>query len=424
MVVLHASKTPGSAMRATSVLTKLLAIEHTRVRAFTLTESSMILTVAPTTRVPRCGACWRKCLHVHDRRRRRWRHLDVMGVECLLEAEVRRVRCPRCGVTTEMVPWAAHDSGFTRAFEMMLAFLAQRMDKTSVCRTMRVAWETVGRVALRVKERMTIEDPLDGLRHIAIDELSYRRHHKYITIVIDERGRVVWAEPGHTKETLGKFFDELGQKRAAELETVSVDLSPTFTAVLKERCPNAVIVYDRFHVQRLAHDALDTVRREQVRAAVGEDARAIKRTRWPLQKNPWNLTDVEIGKLSDVQRTNRLLYRAYLLKETLAAVLDRRQVNIAREKLIDWIAWANRSRLAPFRRVAKTIKAHIDGILAYVSTGLSNARAEARIGTVRTITKRSFGFHSPYSLIGLIMLCCSGLTLAPPFHGPVLPPKR
>lgn len=411
-------------MRATSVLTKLLAIEKTRVVAFAFEPDAVVLVVKPRTRRPRCGTCWRKCEHVHDRRRRRWRHLDVMGVECWLEAEVRRVRCPRCGVTTEMLPWAAHGSGFTRDFEMTLAFLAQRMDKTAVTRLMRVAWESVGRVAGRVAERLRVGDPLDGLRHIAIDELSYRRHHNYITIVINERGHVVWAAPGRSAATLGKFFDELGQERAAALETVSVDLSPAFTSAIKERSPSATIVYDRFHVQRLAHDALDSVRREQVRNTVGSSAKAIKRTRWALQKNPWNLSAIDLGKLADVQRTNALLYRAYLLKETLAAILDRRQVHVARDKLLDWISWANRSRLAPFRRVAGTIKRHIDGILAYVSTGLSNARAEAIIGTVRTITKRSFGFHSPYSLIGLITLCCSGLALAPAFHGPVLPPKR
>ena len=411
-------------MRATSLLTKLLGIEKTRVIAFALESDKILLTVKPRTRRPRCGTCWRKCAHVHDRRRRRWRHLDVMGVECWLDAEVRRVRCPRCGVTTEMTPWAAHGSGFTRDFEMTLAFLAQRMDKTAVTRLMRVAWETVGRVAGRVVERLRIGDPLDGLRHIAIDELSYRRHHNYVTIVINQHGHVVWAAPGRSADTLRKFFDELGQERAAALETVSVDLSPAFTSAIEERVPHATIVYDRFHVQRLAHNALDSVRREQVRNAVGPSAKAIKHTRWALQKNPWNLSAIDVGKLADVQRTNALLYRAYLLKETLAAILDRRQVHVARDKLLDWIGWANRSKLAPFRRVAKTIKLHIDGILAYVRTGLSNARAEAMIGTVRTITKRSFGFHSAYSLIGLIMLCCSGLALEPAFHGPVLPPKR
>ena len=411
-------------MRATSILTKLLAIEHTRVIGFELEDDAVVLVVKSRKKVPRCGGCWRKCRQVHDRRHRRWRHLDVMGVECWLAGEVRRVRCPRCGVTTEMVPWAAPDSGFTRDFETTLAFLAQRMDKTTVCKMMRVAWETVGRVAARVVARMRVGDPLDGLRHIAIDELSYKRHHHYVTIVINELGNVVWAAPGRSADTLHAFFDELGQERAAALDTVSVDLSPAFTSAVKERCPEATIVYDRFHVQRLAHDALDKIRREQVREAVGDDAKAIKRTRWALQKNPWNLSAIDTAKLAEVQRTNRPLYRAYLLKETLAAILDRRQVHVARDKLLDWIDWATRSRLPPFRTVARTIRKHLEGILAYVSTGLSNARAEARIGTVRAITKRSFGFHDPYSLIGLIMLCCSGLALSPAFHGPVLPPRR
>ena len=412
-------------MRATSILTKLLAIEHTRVIGFELEEDAVVLVVKSRKKVPRCGGCWRKCRHVHDRRHRRWRHLDVMGIECWLAGEVRRVRCPRCGVTTEMVPWATPDSGFTRDFETTLAFLAQRMDKTTVCKTMRVAWETVGRVAARVVERMRINDPLDDLRHIAIDELSYKRHHHYITIVINERGDVVWAAPGRSADTLRKFFDELGKTRTAALETVSVDLSPAFTSALKEQCPNATIVYDRFHVQRLAHDALDRVRREQVRASTSTTrGSAIKRTRWALHKNPWNLSALDTAKLVSVQRTNKTLYRAYLLKETLAAILDRAQINVARGKLLEWIDWARRSRLKPFVRVARTIQQHIEGVLAYVRTGLSNARAEARIGTVRSITKRSFGFHHAYSLIGLIMLCCSGLTLAPAFHGPVLPPKR
>jgi len=135
------------------------------------------------------------------------------------------------------------------------------------------------------------------------------------------------------------------------------------------------------------------------------------------------MSDVDDGKLRDVQRTNRPLYRAYLLKETLAAILDGAQVNVARDKLLDWIAWAQRSRLQPFRKAAKTIQKHIEGIVAYVQTGLSNGRSEGMNGKVRTITRRSFGLHSPWSLIGLVMLCCSGILLKPVFRYPALPPN-
>ena len=155
------------------------------------------------------------------------------------------------------------------------------------------------------------------------------------------------------------------------------------------------------------------MRRQQWRAADADDKDAIKGTRFVLQKNPWNLSDVEQGKLTDVQRTNRPLYRAYLLKETLARILDGGQVNVARDKLLDWIAWATRSRLPPFRRVARTIKKHIEGIVAYCATGLNSGRSEGLNGKIRTITRRSFGFHSATSLIALITLCCGRIVLSP-----------
>jgi transposase len=409
-------------MRTTSVLTKLLGIEQTRVSAVRFETSGLILTVKPTTRRAHCGGCLRRCRRVHDRRRRQWRHLDMAGMECHLEAVVRRVKCTRCGVTTELVPWAEHASGFTRDFETTLAYLAQHADQTTVCTTMRVAWTTVGRVASRVVERELREDPLEGLTRIGIDELSYRRHHEYITIITDHvRGRVVWAAPGKNADTVRGFFATLGKERAERIEAVTIDMSQAYATAVREACPNAAIIYDRFHVQRLAHDALDRVRREQWRAADVDDKRAIKGTRFALQKRAWNMSDVDEGKLRDVQRTNRPLYRAYLLKETLAAILDGGQVNVARDRLLEWVAWAQRSKLAPFRRAAKTIKHHIEGIVAYVQTGLSNARSEGMNGKVRTITRRSFGLHSAWSLIGLVMLCCSGIVLRPILRRPALP---
>jgi transposase len=409
-------------MRMTSVLTKLLGIEQTRVSAVRFVPSGLVLMVKPTTRRAHCGGCMRRCGRVHDRRRRRWRHLDMAGMECQLEAVVRRLKCPQCGVTTELVPWAEHASGFTRDFETTLAYLAQRADQTTVCMTMRVAWPTVGRVASRVVERERREDPLEGLTCIGIDELSYRRHHEYITIITDHvRGRVVWAAPGKNANTVRGFFETLGKERSDRIEAVTIDMSEAYATAVREACPNAKIIYDRFHVQRLAHDALDKVRREQWRAADVENKTAIKGTRFALQRRPWNMSDVDDGKLRDVQRTNRPLYRAYLLKETLAAILDGAQVNVARDKLLDWIGWAQRSRLQPFRKAAKTIQKHIEGIVAYVQTGLSNGRSEGMNGKVRTITRRSFGLHSPWSLIGLVMLCCSGILLKPVVHRPTLP---
>lgn len=408
-------------MRVTTLLRVLLGLKQTRVIGFRFRETSLVVAIRPTKRSSFCSGCGRRAPR-YDRRPREWRHLDICGgllVE--LEYDLWRVNCARCGVTTEMVPWADAGSGFTRPFEDVVAFLAQRADKTTVSTMMRVAWKTVGRIIERVIARIGPRDRLAGLRNIGIDELSYRRHHEYLTVVTDQdTGRVVWAAPTKSTKTACAFFEALGPERTAQIETITIDMSLPYKRAVAKSAPHARLIYDRFHVQRLAHNALDKVRRQQWRHAEPEEKTAIKGTRFALQKNPWNLTQPEHEKLSAVQHSNKRLYRAYLLKETLRDILDGRQVNVARAKLREWMAWATRSRLAPFQKLAQTIKDHAEGILAYIATGLSNGRAEGLNGKIRTITRRAFGFHGPWSLIALIFLCCSRIVVPLPHHVPEL----
>jgi transposase len=316
----------------------------------------------------------------------------------------------------EHVPWAEPGARFTLPMEEHVAYHAQRTDRTTAMQLLRVAWRTVGSIVRRVvgRHRDRTGDPLEGLRFIGVDELSYRRHHEYITTVVDhERGVVVWAGEGKSAETLNAFFKALGPERTAKLEAVTIDMSGAYIKAVTEASPQARIIFDRFHVQRLAHDALDEVRREEVREAAPEDKQALKRTRWALQKNPWNLRDFERQKLSLLQLANKRIYRAYLLKEALLAVLDRRQVNVAEEKLGEWVSWARHSKLKPFVKLACTIDKHRKGILAYVQMRLTNAVVEGLNGKARTITRRSFGFHSPASLIAMLFLCCGGIEAHP-----------
>jgi len=249
-------------MRAASLLKTLLQLNQTRILDVAFDEEGLVATVCPTTRVPRCGSCGCKARRVYDCRQRDWRHLDLGGMMLRLRYAVRRVRCRLCRITTERVPWAQHDSGFTTAFEDHTAWLAQRADRTTVSTLLRIAWRTVGRIIGRVADRLRPDDRLDGLTHIGVDELSYRRHHEYVTVVVDhQRGEVVWAHPGKNADTLKIFFAELGVERTAQLEAVTIDMSAAYIKAITEASPNAQIIFDRFHVQRLAHDALDEVRR-------------------------------------------------------------------------------------------------------------------------------------------------------------------
>jgi transposase len=281
---------------------------------------------------------------------------------------------------------------------------------------MRIGWRTVGRIIDRVvaREEARGPDPLDGLRFIGVDELSYRKHHKYITIVTDQvSGRVIWAAEGKNAETLDGFFAQLGPERCAALEGVTLDLSAAFIKAVREGAPQAKLIFDRFHVQKLVHEALDEVRRELARTADKEEKKALKGTRYALHKRDWNLTPLDRGKLADVEAFNKPLYRGYILKEMLVAALDRRQPNVARAKIIQWLDSARDSGLAPFRKAARTIGKHIDGITEYIRTGLSNGRSEGLNGKARTLTRRAYGFHSSASLISLLFLCCGGIHLNP-----------
>ena len=417
------SFTQHPALRSTTLLRTVLAIQSLLVRGSGFDDFGLVVDVAPAWRIPRCGDCGGIARSVHDQRERFWRHLDGAGMFVKLRYAIRRVHCPACaGVKTEQVPWASPGCNFTHAFEERVAFLAQQSSKTAVSKLMRVTWRTVGGIISRVVGRHLDagEDRLEGLRHIGIDELSYRKHHQYVTVVIDhERGVVVWSQRGKSADTLRAFFEDLGPERCKLIESATIDMSAAYISAVGEMIPDAKMIFDRFHVQRLVQNALDETRRDEVREAPDtEGKRALKHTRWCLLKSPWNLTEAESKGLEGLEEANKSLYRGYLLKESFAGILDRRQIYVAQEMLTAWVKDAKCSGLAHFERVAGTIERHMDGILEYVRTRFSNGRTEGLNGKIRTITRRSFGFHSATALISMIFLCCGGVHVTPAFSRP------
>lgn len=407
-------------MRVTTVVRRLIGVMSLLVQSVAFESSGLVLAVSPRWRRPRCGGCERRAPGYDRSAPRRWRHLGLGRLRIWLEYAPRRVRCRRCGVRTEQVPWARAGSRFTEDFEELVAYLAQVTDQTRVTELMGISWTTVGAIVERVVARRLDPARLDGLRRIGVDEFSYRKRHRYLTTVVDhDRRRVVWAAAGRSAETLGAFFEALGEERCAKLECVTMDMATGYIKAVEERLPGVQIVFDRFHVQRLASDALDTVRREQLREIRGSEAgQELFRSRFALLKNPWNLTRKERQKLSDVQRTNAPLYRAYLLKETLAQALDYKQPARAERALREWLAWASRSKLPSFVKAARTIRKHFDRILAYVRERLTNGIVEGFNNKLRMIARRAYGFHSPPPLIAMLFLCCGGITLDPPLPAP------
>jgi transposase len=404
-------------VRVTTAFNRLLALPGARVIDVAFAPAGVIVRVALRRRRAACSGCGQVYRGTHDAAVRRWRHLDVGGQRCFVDYRLRRVRCRDCGVRVEAVPWARTGARHTRDFEDLVAFLAQQMAKTPICKLLRVGWDTVGAIVARVVSDVLDERRLAGLVLIGVDEISYRRGQRYLTLVGDHAtSTIVWCRPGRNAATLQAFFDELGDRKHS-IRAVSIDMNGSYEKAIRASVPDADVCFDPFHVIRLAGDAVDAVRRAEWNAhgkSKTTAGRWVKHARWSLLKAPERQTIPQLARLGEVAQTNRRLYRAFLLYHELRLLYRLDDPALAPAHLKAWLAWASRSRLKPFVRLARTLRARRDGILAAIRLGLSNSRLEALNSKVRLISHRSFGFHGPTPLIALIYLCCGGIHPALP----------
>jgi transposase len=404
-------------VRRRSVWKKLFGLRRAVVEDVELEEDgSLVVAVRPAAReCDRCPHCRRRCPgYDWGEGRRRWRALDLGTTFAYLEAEAPRVSCKRHGVLVAAVPWARHDSNFTRSFEDQVSWLAVQTSKTAVSQLMRIAWRTVGWICERVMAEETAKrDLFAGLKRIGVDEISIRKGQRYLTVVVDhDSGRLVWAAPGRDRKTVEQFLELLGRERCQQIKLVSCDMASWITGPVSQRCPNASVCYDPFHLVQLATDALDEIRREVWNEARRQGqqqlARELKGARFALWKNPANLTERQKLKLARVQKLNQRLYRAYLISQQLREIY-RVPLEHAIILLDGWLRWARRCRLEPFDKLAHTITQQRSGIEAAIRHGLSNARVEQVNTQLRLITRRAYGFHSPHAVIALAMLSLGGL---------------
>jgi len=303
------------------------------------------------------------------------------------------------------------------------------MSRSAVVDLLRIAWRTVGSIVTRVSADIEATvDRLEGLRRIGIDEISYKRHHRYLTVVVDhDTGRLVWAAAGRDEATLGRFFDDLGPERAAALTHVSADMADWIARVVDRRAPNAIRCGDPFHIVAWALDALDVERRRAWNQAKGRrhtdqagrqnrslgPSRELKRSRFALWKNPENLTRNQFDQLLWIAATDPRLWRAYRLKEALRQAFKIKG-EAGKESLEEWINWARDSAMPSFVRLSERIERHRDAIHATFDSGLSNGLVESTNTKIRLLTRVAYGFHGPKPLIALAMLSLGA-------HPPTLP---
>ncbi len=375
-------------------------------------ERDVEVTLRPRARLLRCP-CGILAEAFYDRRRRRWRHLDLGRHRLWLVYEIRRVDCPECGIRTEELPWARPGARHTRDFEDVVVWLAQRTDRTSVATLMRCGWETVTAIINRCVAELLDTRRLDALYRIGVDEVCYRHPHKYLTIIGNhDTGTVVDIQPGRSDASLSNFYQSQPDSARAEIQAVSMDVSKAYTEATRKHVPQAQICYDPFHIMQWANRALDRVYAE---AATGRDRAAMtsaqwRTTRWALRTGENKLTDDKRALVNQIARTNRHIGRAWTLKEQLRDLYRiQHPPGGARQHLHRWITAAKRSRINAFVALAKRLHVYFDAVIAAIELGISNALIEGINAKIRLINARGYGHHSAETLTSMIYLSLGGL---------------
>lgn len=314
-------------MRATTAFNKMLAVAGASVATVTFTPDGIVVGLR-RRRAKHCCPCGQKTWSTYDRSVRRWRHLDLGATRCFLEAEICRVACRSCNrVRTEVVPWARPGARHTRDFQDVVCWLAQRTDKTTITKLLRVSWGAVAKIVVDVVADRIDGTRLDGLYRIGVDEVSYRKGHRYLTVVADHdrEGAVVWVGEGKDHTVLEAFYDELGAERLAQLETVSLDMGGAYKLATDTKASHVTQCVDPFHLVKLANDALDATRREVwniFRTLEHPRAPWWKHTRWALLKDQADLTENQLDVLHQFRRRSSVLYRGWQLKEGIRTSTD------------------------------------------------------------------------------------------------------
>lgn len=400
-----------------------------------------------------CPICRRRCPKYDSpsSEPRRWRALDWGSIIVEIEYRIHRIECPEHGVLVAAVPWAYQDSRFTKDFDITVGWLAKYLPRSTVSEYMRIDWRTVGRCVSRTLHEIEPERKvrLNGLVRIGIDETSYRKGHKYITVIVNhDTNTVVWASPGHGKSVLQKFFRQLTYEQLSTIEVVTGDGAKWITECVNEFAPECERCVDAFHVVEWAMKALDDVRIEAWREAHEEEkslvgkshqgkgrpkkdnsttkeikkARAkskdIKGSAYTLGKAPEHLTENQKLRLEMIAATNKRLYRAYQMKEKLRLILKISDVEEAKEELKKWLWWASHSRIPAFQELYHKIKRHKEHILNTIRLRMSNARIEAINNKIKLIIRKAYGFRNINNMLDMVYLVCSNLKIPLPNRKP------
>jgi transposase len=402
-----------------NLIKETLDLQGFRVESVTRSVIGLLVQIVADRRFkPRCGVCGRSGTYRDRRAERLFRHMPVLGIPVLLIYAPRRVHCPACGgIHVEELPWSTGKRRLTQPFACCLAAWARLLPWADVARLFKCSWGTVASAVHFVVSYGLAHRDLSGITHIGIDEISRKKGHVYLTNVYDLNTRtVLWSGEGRSRDTLTRFFVYLGKERASQLRGICCDMWDPYIQVIRQYAPQAVLVFDKFHIVRHLMDAVDHVRRQEMREQEKAHKDLLKGTRYLWLKNPWNLTEKQQARFSLLEKLNLKINRAYLLKEAFRDFWDYTSRAWAEKYLNQWLWWATHSRLNPFRDFAGLIKRHKENILSYFRMPITNAGVEGLNNKAKVISHRAYGFRSAKTYILNLYNCMGGLPVPEHMH--------
>ena len=358
---------------------------------------------------------------IHDRKARSWQHLHFFQYRAFIHAEIPRVACSGCDKTTQVaVPWSRPGSGFTLLFEAMAVMLARAMPVAQVAQMLGVSdgrlWRALTQLIGQARDRESFAE----VTRIGVDEKHVGRL-GFVSVFHDAgpARRVLYGCPGRKADVFGHFVSDLRSHhgRVEAIEAVSMDLSAAYQAGAARHLPQALLCFDRFHLIKLANEALEQVRRAEVKTEPD-----LKGTRWGTLKRPDHWNREQIKAMHWLSHSRLKTARAWRMKEALRHVVIEAGQGKAPEPLFkEWIQWARRSRLAPFKRLGATLRDHLPGIINSFKLGLSNGTAESINSKIQAAIARARGFRTHQNLMAIIYLIAGKLTHlpAPPYAKPL-----
>ena len=367
-------------------------------------ESQLRIEIAMRARgngEPVCSGCGERCPGYDTQpTARRFEFVPLWMIPVVLIYRMRRVECPTCGVKVERVPWAEGKNRLTTAYQWFLAGWAKRMSWTDVATSFHVSWDHVFDSVKHAVSWGLSHRNLDGIRSIGIDEVQWKRGHKYQTLVyqIDEgQKRLLWLGPDRTAKTLLRFFRFLGKDRSLQLQFICSDMWQAYLKVIAKKASQAIHVLDRFHVMQKMNRAIDKVRAAEVKQLKADGYEPIlKGCRLLLLKRPENQSEKQLAKLRDILQYNLKSVRSHLMREDFQRFWTYSSAGWAGRFLDGWCTRAMRSRIEPMQAMAQTLRNKRDLILNWFRAdgALSSGVVEGFNNKLKLTTRKSYGFRT------------------------------